>query len=82
LRDLESWRWGSKEWANSQLRFAIGELKDASEKSEFQWKNSMLMVLIVKERLLEYGFTWQARVLEHWIHKYRAVLKKHGVRSA
>jgi hypothetical protein len=64
-----SW-FGSIPWANSQLSFAIGQLKETSGKSSFVWKNTLVLVLVIKERLLEFGFQWQASMLEHWIHRY------------
>jgi hypothetical protein len=68
--------WGSVLWANGQLKYAISELKDAAEKgSAFHWKNTMCMVLIIKDRLVEQGFWWQAQIIEFWIHRYRAKLQ-------
>jgi len=63
--------WDSKEWANSQLKFAISELRDASKKSAFAWKNIMHEVLIIKEQLQDHGWTWQAKTIDFWIHRYQ-----------
>jgi len=59
--------WGSREWANDQLRFAIRVLK--GECGGARWKGNLQLALMIKERLLEYGFVWQASRLENWIHR-------------
>jgi hypothetical protein len=61
---------GSQEWANDQLKYAIKELKDSHSKSEFCWAQTLRLALIVKERLLDYGWVWQAKIIDFWIHKY------------
>lgn len=57
----------SKEWANSQLRFAIVVLKGHC--GGHRWKGNLQIALYVKEGLLEHGFTWQAERVENWIHR-------------
>jgi len=58
---------GSIEWANERLRFAIATLKGEVESSI--WKRRLQTALIIKEELLSYGFTWQAKRIENWIHR-------------
>lgn len=58
---------GSKEWANEQLRFAIKVLKGKCGGS--RWKGNLQLALIVKDRLLVRGYTWQAERIENWIHR-------------
>jgi hypothetical protein len=62
--------WGSREWANEQLRWIISELKaEASKGSAFRWRQGLFLALHVKERLLDLGFPWQAARIENWIHR-------------
>jgi hypothetical protein len=58
---------GSRDWANSQLRFVIAVLQDRVFRAT--WKGKLQMALIVRDRLLEYGFTWQAARVDNWIHR-------------
>lgn len=56
--------WGSKDWANDQLRFAIEDLrKDGS--------CCLVLALVIRDRLVDAGFWWQARTLEFWIHRFQ-----------
>jgi uncharacterized Zn finger protein (UPF0148 family) len=57
----------SKQWANEKLRFAIGTLQGKYEIGI--WKRRLSTALIVKDELLEHGFTWQAARIENWIHR-------------
>ena len=59
--------WGSRDWANEQLRFAIKVLQGKCGGA--RWKGNLQLALIVKDRLLERGFTWQAERVENWIHR-------------
>jgi hypothetical protein len=64
----------SKAWANEQLRFAIAVLQGKIESPildpyGFAWKRRLQTVLIVKEALIEHGFTWQASRIDNWIHR-------------
>lgn len=59
--------YGSKEWANEQLRFAILVLK--GQCGGKRWKGNLQIALLVKEGLLEHGFVWQAARVENWIHR-------------
>ena len=68
---------GSMDWANEQVRFAIAQLKDSYDKNnDFHLKSTLQLVLFVKGRLLECGFQWQARLVEFWIHRYRMMWVK------
>jgi hypothetical protein len=58
---------GSKEWADKQLRFSIAILQGHICRSS--WKGRLNLALIVKERLLEHGFTWHAERVDNWIHR-------------
>ena len=58
---------GSREWANDQLRFAIGVLK--GQRVGSRWPGRVQIALLVRDRLLEYGWTWQAERVENWIHR-------------
>jgi hypothetical protein len=64
----------SKEWANSQLRFAILVLK--GECGGHRWKGNLQVALHVKEGLLEHGFTWQAERIENWIHRLQPLKRE------
>lgn len=57
----------SKEWANDQLRFAIGILQGKICTST--WKGRLQIALIVKQGLEEKGFWWQAERIENYIHR-------------
>jgi hypothetical protein len=59
--------WGSREWANEQLRFAIRVLK--GEACGSRWKGRLQLALMVKDRLLANGFVWQAARIENFIHR-------------
>jgi hypothetical protein len=58
---------GSKEWADKQLRFSIRILQGHICRSS--WKGRLQLALIVKERLLEHGYTWHAERVDNWIHR-------------
>ena len=64
--------WGSKEWANDQLRFAIrvlkGEIVGSSDKGRIQ------IAILIQDRLSQAGFWWQHRILDHHLHLF---MKKH-----
>jgi len=64
---------GSKAWANSQLRFSIRILKGEIVRST--WAGRLQIVLYVKDRLLEYGFPWQAERIENWIHRLQGAAR-------
>lgn len=61
--------YGSKEWANEQLSFAIQVLKGRRVGS--RPKGRLHIALIVKERLEQLGFWWQAQMLEIWILRFQ-----------
>lgn len=62
--------WGSKEWANEQLRFAISALM--GNRGGSNWKSNLVLALSIKQRLLENGFPWQAARVENWVHRLQA----------
>ena len=64
---VESWL-GSKAWANSHLRYGISVCQGKSGLITTR-DGYLQVVLVLKEDLLEYGYTWQARLLEYWIHR-------------
>lgn len=68
--------WGSKEWANEQLRFAIASLDETVEGWGCSWKGRLQIALIVKRRLVEAGFWWQSKTLNHHIHRFQKVHRK------
>jgi hypothetical protein len=57
----------TKDHANRQLRFGIaigqGHICKSSAKGRLQ------IMLIIKERLEESGWVWQAKILNSWIHR-------------
>jgi len=61
---------GSVQWANEQLKFAIRELRAGHLKGDFEWKNCLQLVLYVRDRLWAMRYTWQCRIIDFWIHKY------------
>ena len=67
----ESFSWlGSKEWANQHLRYGISILKGTS--GMVATKDGILqMCLILKQDLKDFGFWWQAWILESWIHRWQ-----------
>lgn len=65
--------WGSKEWANEQLRFAIGCL-DGSRVGASD-RGRIHLALFIKDRLTDYGFPWQVRILNCHIHRFQKGLK-------
>lgn len=58
---------GTKERANFQLRVVIRVLK--GQCGGKNWNSSLQIALDVKEDLLERGFPWQAKQIDHWIHR-------------
>jgi hypothetical protein len=59
----------SKEDANKLLSFGIRLLQGKVCKSP---RNEHIrLALILKERLEDYGFLWQARTLNYWIHRFQ-----------
>jgi len=59
--------YGSVDWANEQLRFTIKVLKGRC--GGHRWKGNLQLALIIKDRLLARGYTWQAERIENWIHR-------------
>jgi hypothetical protein len=58
---------GSKKWADKQLSFSIRILQGHICRSS--WKGRLNLALIVKERLLEHGYSWHAERVDNWIHR-------------
>jgi hypothetical protein len=71
LKEADSVVYGSVAWANAHLRYGISVLKGASGLKATD-AGILEVTLILKEDLLEYGYTWQARVLEYWVHRLQA----------
>lgn len=61
---FRSW-WGSKAWANDELRYAVLVLKGQAFISDF--KGRLAVALYIKEVLDEAGFPWQAERVENWV---------------
>lgn len=57
----------SKKWANNTLRYAIRCLRGENIVSLLPGR--IAIALLLKERLVSEGFTWQAKVLNFWIHR-------------
>ena len=67
---VESWL-GSKEWANDHLRYGISVCQGKS--GMIATRDGYLQtVLMLKEDLESFGYMWQARILEYWIHRLQA----------
>lgn len=64
--------WGSKEWANDQLRYAISVLQGRSMGS--RPKGRIEIALLIKDRLKKEGFWWQAKTLEYHLHRFQGQL--------
>lgn len=58
----------SRFWANDILRWSIGVLNGKNLVSTDRGR--VHIALIMKERLEEEGFWWQAMILEFWIHRF------------
>ena len=59
--------WGSREWANEQLKFAIKVLK--GECGGSVWKNNVALALYIRDRLWSMGWRWQADRVDNWVHR-------------
>ena len=57
-------KWGSRDWANEQLAFAISELRGQGRR-----RSKLALCIEIKRRLEDHGFWWQARTLNFWIHR-------------
>jgi hypothetical protein len=57
----------SKDQANRQLSFAIRILQ--GQICHQSWKGKLQIALIIRDRLLESGWVFQARRVENWIHR-------------
>lgn len=65
-----------KDWANDQLKYAIGVLQGCHVISTP--KGRIQIALIIKENLLDEGFWWQVGILEIWLCRFL----KRGVHSS
>ncbi len=68
--------WGSKDWANEQLRYAIKILDDRIHGYKCLLKGRIVDGISFKNQLLEAGFPHQARILSYHINRARARLKR------
>ena len=60
-------KYGSVQWANEQLRFAIKVLQGKS--CGRNWKGNLQVALMVRDRLYAARFLWQAERIDNWIHR-------------
>ena len=65
--------WGSKEWANQELRYAIHVLKGYGIDSAPSGR--VAIALYLRDLLEASGWPWQARTLEYWIHLFQREFK-------
>jgi hypothetical protein len=65
-----SW-WGSKDWANQELRYAIKVLRFEAFRSR-KLTDYLALALDIKGWLEDEGFWWQARTLDYHIHLWQA----------
>jgi len=63
--------WGSKEWANHELRYAISILQLKAFKSR-KISDYLAVALDIKTYLMDHGFWWQAKILDYHIHLFQA----------
>ncbi len=76
------WRdvtWGSKDWANQELRYAVYILKGFGVDSSPSGRISI--ALVVRDLLEEYDWPWQAERLGNWIHWFQRHFKDLEARS-
>ena len=59
--------YGSVQWANEQLRFAIKVLLGRS--CGHNWKGNLAVALMVRDRLYAFRFLWQAERVDNWTHR-------------
>jgi len=76
VRCLLLGQWGSKEWANQQLRYAIAILNNHVAGYDCLPKGRFLDALIIKGLLKEHGFWWQAKILDHHIHRFQGGIRE------
>ena len=67
--------WGSKEWANDELRFGIRIINGDIVKTR-KLTDLLAIALDVKSWLEREGFWWQAKTLDHHIHLWQAKHRK------
>lgn len=64
-----------KDWANSQLRLAISQLRSDSyedfPEAPRLFKEALFNVLLIQGRLVDAGAGWQAQRVAVWIKKAR-----------
>jgi hypothetical protein len=60
----------SKDWANGYLRQAIALLQEGAKSNNFWlWNQRLAVAIMMKTELQGYGFVWQAKRVENWIHR-------------
>lgn len=68
--------WGTKEWADDQLRYLLGLLGDNSTWNlPHNWYFKRVVAFIIIERLKEAGFYWHVQVASGHFHRW---LKRKG----
>jgi len=60
--------YGSPEWADATLRFAIADLRGKNG-CKSRWQGRLQMALIMRKRLLDRGYVWHAERIDNWIHR-------------
>jgi len=74
IMNVERVEFDTKEWANNQLRYAILILQEKTMTSTPEGR--IEVVLFIKRRLERYGYWWQAKRIDNWIHRYKKQLKE------
>ncbi len=59
--------YGSKEWANDILRAGIRELRNRDRARS----GRIVEALAYVDLLVDWGWWWQARILQAWIHRFQ-----------
>jgi hypothetical protein len=66
-KEINERKYFSCSWANDTLHYAVCCLKGKNIVSRLSGRISI--ALLLRDRLNEEGFWWQAKVLEAWIHR-------------
>jgi len=69
-----SMSYATKEMANDQLRFALSVLRGEIVIS--QPKGRIQIALLIRDRLKDWGFWWQVRILEFHLHRFQGNQRK------
>jgi hypothetical protein len=63
--------WGSKDWADSHLRYLLGLLSDNTTWNlPHNWYFKRLLSFIIIERLKEESFEWHVKVASGHFHRW------------